>query len=70
MAEEPAIQGGTALPSPMYNYLTVQKVGLGLARSQVGTANAVQTTGIISILVGLGLVLVGFGILRKAQSAD
>lgn len=55
-------------PGIEYNYLIIQKTGLGLARSQIGTANFVQTTGIINIIVGLGLVLVGFGILRKVQS--
>ncbi len=70
MAEEPKIQAGQAQPSATYNYLTIQKTGLGLARANVGTADFVLTTGIIDIILGLGLILAGLGILRKAQSAD
>jgi hypothetical protein len=58
-AEEPNIQAGTAQPSAMYTYLTNQKIGLGSARSNVGTANLTMMMGIIDVLIGLGLVLGG-----------
>jgi len=68
MAEEPQIQAGTAEPSAMYNYLTIQKTGLGLARSNVGMAQATRINGTIDIIVGLGLAMAGLGLLRKIQS--
>ncbi len=55
-------------PSPEYNALYGNKVGLGLARANVGTANFVRTSGILDIIIGLGLVLAGLAILRKASS--
>ena len=57
-----------APPSIDFNYLYGNKVGLGLARSNVGTASFVQTTGIINIILGLGLILAGLALLRKASS--
>ena len=68
MAEEPKIQAGQAEPSAMYNYLTIQKTGLGLARSNAGLAQSTRMNGTIDIIVGLGLVLAGLGLLRKIQS--
>ena len=68
MAEEPGIQAGQAQPSAMYNYLTIQKTGLGLARTNAGTATAIMMYGLIDIIVGLGLVLTGVAMLRKLQS--
>lgn len=55
-------------PGPEYNALYGNKVGLGLARSNVGTASLVRTTGIINILLGLGVILAGLAFLRKASS--
>ena len=55
-------------PSVEFNYLYANKVGLGLARANVGTADFVRTVGVVNIVLGLGLVLAGLGILRKAQS--
>jgi hypothetical protein len=69
MAEEPAIQMGQAMPSAMYNYLSAQRALLGLAKANIGTTKMVRTTGIVDILAGVGLVLAGFALLRKAQSA-
>lgn len=66
--EEPQIQAGQAMPSAMYNYLSIQRTSLGLARANVGTASFVRTTGIINIILGLGLVLAGVALLRKASA--
>jgi len=66
--EEPNIQAGTAAPSPMYNYLTVQRTSLGLARANIGLAGFVRTNGIIDIIIGLGLILAGIGLFKKGQS--
>ena len=51
-----------------FNYLYGNKVGLGLARANVGTASFVTTTGVVNIILGLGLVLAGLAMLRKVQS--
>ncbi len=67
-AEEPNIQAETAAPSTMYNYLTVQRTALGLARTNVGLAAFVRTSGIIDIIVGLGLILAGVGLFKKSRS--
>lgn len=67
--EEPKIQAGTAAPSTTYNYLTVQRTSLGLARANIGLAGFVRTSGIIDIIVGLGLILAGVGLFKKGQSA-
>lgn len=66
--EEPNIQAGTAAPSPMYNYLTVQRTSLGLARANIGLAGSVRTNGIIDIIIGLSLILAGIGLFKKGQS--
>ena len=67
-AEEPQIQAGTAAPSSTYNYLTIQRTALGLARTNVGLAGFVRTSGILDILVGIGLVLAGVGLFKDSQS--
>ena len=64
-AEEPKIQAGQAQPTTMYIYLTAQKVGLGLAKTNIGLAGFLQTSGIIDIVVGVGLVLAGVALCRK-----
>jgi len=48
--------------------LTLQKTGLGLARANVGIADSARVNGLVNICVGLGLVLAGLAILRKAQA--
>ena len=68
MTEEPQIQAGQAAPSAMYNYLTVQRTSLGLAKTNIGLAGFVRTSGIIDIIVGLGLILAGVGLFRKARA--
>lgn len=51
-----------------FNNLYATKVGLGLAKANKGTADMVRTNGVVDICVGLGLVLAGLGLLRKAQA--
>lgn len=68
-AEEPKIQASQALPSDMYNYLSAQRALLGLAKSNIGLAKFLRTTGTVNIIVGLGVVLAGIALLRKVQSA-
>jgi hypothetical protein len=55
-----------AQASVEFNYLTVQKTGLGLARANVGAAQSVRMNGIIDIILGLGLGLAGFFIFRRS----
>ena len=66
--EEPGIQAQTAAPSTTYNYLTIQRTSMGLARANIGVAGLVRTSGIIGIIVGLGLILAGVGLFKKGQS--
>ncbi|MGD0794756.1 MAG: hypothetical protein ABR958_04080 [Dehalococcoidales bacterium] len=66
-AEEPGIKTGTQ-PSAMYAYLSGQRALLGLAKSNVGLAMFTRLSGIAGIFLGLGLVLSGLALLRKAQS--
>ena len=54
-----------AQPGTDYNYLTIQKTGLGLARANAGTAQATRMNGIIDIILGIGLGLTGLVIIRK-----
>jgi hypothetical protein len=68
MAEEPAIQAGQAEPSAMYNYLTIQRTGLGKTRGEIGMASFTRMSGIINAIVGAGLILAGVGLLRKASA--
>ncbi len=71
-AVEPNLQAGKAVDAntmDMYNYFSAQRALLGLAKSNIGTAKFVRLNGLIDILVGLGLVLAGFVLLRKSQSA-
>lgn len=68
MSEEPQIQAGKAAPSAMYNYLTIQRASLGLTRSQIGLASFTRTSGIINVILGLGLILAGAGLLKRRQS--
>ena len=69
MAEEPAIQAQTAMPSAMYNYLSAQRALLGLAKANIGVAKFVRLSGVVNIILGLGLVLGGFTLLRKSVNA-
>lgn len=69
MTEEPQIQAGEAAPSTMYNYLTVQRTSLGLAKTNIELVGLVRTIGIINIIVGLGLILAGVGLFKQSRSA-
>jgi hypothetical protein len=69
-AEEPQIQAGTVAPSSTYNYLTIQRTALGLARTNAGLAALVRTNGILDVLVGIGLVLAGVGLFKHSQSVS
>lgn len=64
-AEEPKIQAGQALPSAMYNYLTIQRTSLGLTRSNIGQADFIKMTGIIDIVLGAGLLFAGMLLMQK-----
>ena len=64
---EPAVEAGQA-PASELNALANRKTGLGLARTNKGTADMVRTNGVVDICVGLGLVLAGLGLLRKAEA--
>ena len=68
MAEEPQIQAGQAQPSAMYNYLTIQRTGLGKTRAEIGMVSFTRMSGTINIIVGAGMILAGVGLLRKASA--
>jgi hypothetical protein len=68
-AEEPKIQAGQAAPSASYTYLSAQRALLGLAKSNIGTTTFVRTSGIVTGILGIGLVLAGLLLFRKSQSA-
>ncbi|MBN1692345.1 MAG: hypothetical protein JW845_02190 [Dehalococcoidales bacterium] len=67
MAEEPAIQAGTAGPSSMYNYLGQQRALLGLAKASMGTTAFIRMMGIVSIFIGAGLIMTGVVLVRKTS---
>ena len=54
---------------PSYLTMFAKRTSLGLARTNVGTSKAVMVNGIVDIILGLGLVLGGFVLLRKKASA-
>ncbi len=62
---EQMVMGG-APHDATFNYVYGNKVGLGLARANAGTANFVMMSGIVAIIIGAGLVLTGIGQMRKA----
>jgi hypothetical protein len=66
VAEEPGIQAHTAAPSINYVYVSAQRALLAVAKANIGTCKVVRITGIVDIMVGLGLVLGGFVLLRKS----
>ena len=64
-AEEPKIQAGQAAPSASYNYLSAQRALLGLAKSNIGVASFLLMSGIVEIVLGIGLVLAGLMLSMK-----
>ncbi|MFC1946242.1 hypothetical protein ACFLW1_03495 [Chloroflexota bacterium] len=68
-AEEPDIQAGKAAPSATYNYLSIQRTSLGLARTNIGLAALVRTTGILDVALGFGVLLSGLVLFNKCRSA-
>jgi hypothetical protein len=59
MQKEPLVRAGKAEPSATYNYLTIQRTSLGLTRTNIGLADFTKTTGIIDIILGVGLLFAG-----------
>jgi len=59
----------TPKTDPAYSTYFTNRTSLGLAKANIGTVKAVRVNGIVDILVGLGLVLGGFVLLRKTASA-
>ena len=53
---------------PQYTMYFSKRTSLGLSRTNVGVADQVRVNGVVDICVGLGLVLAGLGLLRKAQA--
>jgi hypothetical protein len=68
-AEEPKIQAGQAAPSAMYDYLSAQRALLGLAKSNIGLSQFIRISGVVDILMGLGVVLAGVWLMRKSFAA-
>ncbi len=66
-AQYDQVTASGAPPSVDTNCLAANKIGLGLARSNVGTASFVMTSGVVQIIVGLGLVLAGIALLIKKE---
>jgi hypothetical protein len=69
-AEEPKIQAGQAAPSAMYNYLTIQRTSLGLARTNIGQVGFTRTTGIVNIVLGVGLLFAGALLMQKKSASQ
>jgi hypothetical protein len=59
----------TPQTNPQYVLVLAERASLGLAKANIGTVKAVRTNGIVDIVLGLGLVLGGFVLLRKNSSA-
>ena len=63
--EEVQIQAGKAAPTTLYDYLSAQRGLLGLAKANVGLAGFVMMSGIVDIILGLGLILAGISLFQK-----
>ena len=68
-AEEPKIQAGQAAPSVTYDYLSAQRALLGLAKNSIGTAKFAMMSGYVTIIIGLGMVLSSFWMMKKGMNA-
>ncbi len=67
-AEEPKIQAKQAAPSATYNYYSAQRALLGLAKSNQLVAQFVMTSGYVTMVMGIGLLLVGGTLFSKAKA--
>ena len=45
--------------------LTLQKLSLGQAKSNIGTIDFIQNSGILTIVIGVGFVFAGAGLVMK-----
>ena len=63
--EQPDITAGKAAPSAVYDYYGAQRALLGLAKSNLGTAGFVLMSGVVDIVLGLGLILAGMALYMK-----
>ena len=52
-------------PDANLNYLKANKIGLGLAMSNIGLTQFTRVSGIIDIILGLGLVLAGIALMKR-----
>ena len=64
-AEEPKIQAGQAAPSVTYDYLSAQRALLGLAKSNTMLSGFVMMSGLVDIILGIGLILAGMTLFMK-----
>ncbi len=54
---------------PQYLATYAQKIGVGLAKSNMGIASLVRQLGILNIALGLGLVLSGVVIFKQSSAS-
>ncbi|OGO32662.1 MAG: hypothetical protein A2Z29_04795 [Chloroflexi bacterium RBG_16_56_11] len=66
VAEGAALQAGN--PSNSYLYVSAQRTSLGLTKSNIGNVKAARMNGIVDIVLGVGLVLAGWGIYKKSAA--
>jgi hypothetical protein len=52
----------------MYNYLTAQRDGLGLAKANIGVVGFTMMNGVMDIVLGVGLFLVGFVFIAREKA--
>jgi cytochrome c biogenesis factor len=64
-AEEPNIQAGKAAPTATYDYFAAQRALMAQAKANLGLAGFVMMTGVVNIVLGLGLILAGMALYMK-----
>ena len=64
--EEPNIQAGKAAPTAMYIYFSAQRALMAQAKANLGLAGFVMMTGVVNIVLGLGLILAGMALYMKS----
>jgi uncharacterized membrane protein HdeD (DUF308 family) len=67
-AEGAAINAGQA-PSALYSWMTLEETSLGLARSSAGVANLTMILGYLNLVIGIALIIVSLGMMRKTATA-